>query len=224
MKLCACITEKTVEDCIKVIKGIDVGMIEHRIDFMEGTYDMNSLKKIYTAAKVPVIATNRSIPEGGHYQGGEEDRINVLIDAIDAGCNYIDVELETADIFRERLMAKAKDAGCKVIISMHDFEKTPSLNYLIKVMHKERDLGADVGKVVTTANTQEDCDNIMKLYDHAFGFPLVAFTMGDIGKMTRAYALIKGAPFTYVSMNEASAPGQVNVKEMTGLLKQLRDI
>lgn len=220
MRLCACITEKTAEDCIKVAKAIDTELIEHRIDFMD---EIKNLDRIYNATKTPVIATNRSVKCGGHSRSSEEKRIAHLLSAIDAGCAMVDIELETEEGLKQRVMEKARERNCKIIISMHDFKKTPDTEELLGIMRREKEQGADIGKIVTIANSVEDCHSVLGLLLEARkeDFPLVAFAMGELGRFTRIVALLYGAPFTYVSVNESVAPGQLSVNVTRKILKEL---
>ena len=217
MKLCACITEKTAEECVKAVKGIDADLIEHRIDFLEKVDD---LEDIYSSIKIPVIATIRSVSCGGKFEGSEDGRVEILMDAIEAGASFVDIEIDMEDSLKKNVIAKAREKGCKVIISMHDFEKTPGTKELIEIMKKEKKEGADIGKIVTTANSIKDCQQILNLLLEAKkeNFSLVAFTMGDLGKFTRIICLEYGAPFSYASIKEEAAPGQINIRDMKGLI------
>lgn len=220
MKLCSCITERTVEKCIKVAKALDTELIEHRIDFMN---EIEGLDKIYDAAKAPVIATNRSVACGGHFKGNEEERVHYLLKAIDAGCALVDIEIETRDELKQRVINKAKERNCKVIISMHNFKKTPDREKLLEVMHREKEEGADIGKIVTMANSMEDCYRILGLLLEAKkeSFPLLAFAMGDLGRFIRIVALLYGAPFMYAFLKEETGPGQLSVHAMRKILEEL---
>ena len=122
------------------------------------------------------------------------------------------------------MIAAARNNNCQIIISMHDFKETPGLENLIKIMEQQREQGADMGKIVTTAQSLEDCHTVLALLleAKAIGFPLVAFAMGRTGKITRLMSLFYGAPFTYVSVGESVAPGQIDIRKMKKLLKELK--
>ncbi len=208
MKICACVAQKTSKKCIEVIEKLNTDLIEHRIDFMG---EIEGLEKIYTASKFPVIATNRSSSSGGYYTGTEKSRIASLIDAINAGCTMIDIELKTQNEMKEELIKHAKKNNCGVIISQHDFERTPTTIKLHNIMKMEQSQGADIGKIVTTAHSIEDCHRVLSLLLKAKkeNFPLVAFTMGETGRFTRVIGSLYGAPFTYTFAGDRVAPGQL---------------
>jgi 3-dehydroquinate dehydratase type I len=110
-----------------------------------------------------------------------------------------------------------------VIISTHDFSGTPGEEELLARLSEIRAAGADVGKIVTTANSIKDCQRVLGLLPLAEkqNFPLIAFCMGGKGRFTRVAALLRGAPFMYasVSENEATAAGQFTVDGLRRALK-----
>lgn len=220
MKLCSCISAATTEECIKLAKTVDTELIEHRIDFMEG---VQNLGRIYDAVTAPIIATNRSATYGGHFYGSEEKRVRYLLKAIDAGCTMVDVEIETDVALQQNVLEKARRNKCNVIISMHDFNRTPGREKLVEILHREKEEGADIGKIVTLARSIEDCHRILDLLMEARQerFPLVAFAMGDAGSFTRIAALLYGAPFMYASVTEKTGPGQLSVTAMRTILGEL---
>lgn len=220
MKICACLTEKTAEDCIKIGSKIDTDLVEHRMDFME---EIGGLDEIYSSLSMPVIATNRSINCGGRFRGGEEERIDHLLDAIDAGCGLVDVEIDTPPELKKALIQRARQRNCRVIISMHDFEKTPSTEKLIAILRNEKEQGADIGKIVTLARSIQDCHRVLGLILGAdrLGLPLVAFAMGPLGKFTRIIAPMYGAPFTYASINAKAEESQFDVIALREIYKKL---
>ncbi len=220
MNICACITEKTLADCLKVLRSIDTEFIEHRIDHMER---IEGLNEMYGSTGSTIIATNRSKQAGGKFKGTEEERIGYLIDAVDAGCNYVDVELETDEGLKKKVLEHARNNGCKIIISTHDFSGTSELGELVSMMRAEERDGADIGKIVTYANTIEDCHTVLELLMHAknVNFKLVAFTMGSLGGFTRVLAPVYGAPFTYASVDHGVAEGQFDVKTLRKIWEAL---
>ncbi|HPR42311.1 MAG TPA: type I 3-dehydroquinate dehydratase [Candidatus Methanofastidiosa archaeon] len=216
--LCACLAEDSIEKCMDRAKEIDTEMVEHRIDYLN---DIHSLDKLYKEIAQPVIATVRPHWEGGRYTESERSRLRVIKDAIDAECEAIDIELATPTDVRGEAVGYAKERGVLVIASRHVFSGTPDLLELIETIDKMRDMGADVGKIVTTANETEDCNVIIELQRHAraIKFPLVSFAMGEIGLMTRVSSIRNDAPFTYVSAGVATAPGQVDASRMRVLME-----
>ena len=116
--LCGCIGEKTIKDCIGAIKtaqadGAD--LIELRIDHLDNRSDF---EKIITDSSLPVLATNRD---------GDQ---NLLSKAVELGAKYIDMDINEID---EDVLKFAKEKGCKVILSYHNFKETPSEVELLEI-------------------------------------------------------------------------------------------
>jgi len=220
MMLCACLAENTIEKCMEKASKIDTRMIEHRIDYLD---DIGPLDKLYQVIKQPVVSTIRPKWEGGRYTGSENSRLDIIKKAIDAECAAVDIELSTPKENRDAAVKYAKRKSALVILSRHVTYGTPSLPELIGLTDMMREQGADIGKLVTTANTLEDCNTIMELQKHSMTmeFPLVSFAMGKIGLLTRVSSLKYGAPFTYVSSGEETAPGQVNAFVMRMLMEEM---
>lgn len=221
MNLCASIGERTAEASIALVKKVKADLIEHRIDFME---EIENLEKIYVESKLPVIATLRSPSNGGHFRGTERSRVNHLFTAIDAGSTMVDIEIETQNSLKEELIEYARRTHCGVVISFHDFTATPDEGKLNEIIGREKDQGADIGKIVTKAQTIEDCHRVLDLLITAKKekFPLISFAMGGVGVFTRIAALCYGAPFMYVSAGNPTGPGQLSLEIMRGIREVMR--
>ncbi|MDR2039118.1 MAG: type I 3-dehydroquinate dehydratase [Bacteroidales bacterium] len=151
----------------------------------------------------------------------ERERTVQLSASIRSGATYVDIEYESEDTYRKPLVDLAKRMGSKVIISYHDFDQTANTKYLEEIIHDSQSKGADFVKIATFAQSSGDSARIMSLYekhDH-----LIAFAMGDIGKITRIAAPILGAEFTFASIDEThiTAPGQLTASQMEVMLQIL---
>ena len=209
--ICISVAEKTYSEILGVIKSHDFAEI--RLDLTDINED--EIYMLFSDTGKRFIATCRQ----GKYSN--EERISRLKTAIDAGAAYVDIELEEEIEYKQALLSIAKSAGCKVIISLHDFEETPkdsTLDILIKAC---KNFGADIVKLVTTAQNPADCSRILGLYDKHTD--LVAFAMGEYGKISRLACLYLGAPFTYASVSDdkAVANGQVSVSKLEELIRLL---
>jgi 3-phosphoshikimate 1-carboxyvinyltransferase len=151
-----------------------------------------------------------------------------LVRAIEAGARYVDVEIEVQKQMSKRVRNAAHENGTVFIRSYHDFSGTASVEELRAMVEKCRYHGADIVKLVTTANSQEDVDRVMSLYDWCKNEAgngvealadggLIAFCMGEAGKQSRVDCLKYGAPYTYAALSEheAAAPGQWPRAEMS---------
>lgn len=140
-----------------------------------------------------------------------------LIAAIEAGAAYVDIEEEAPVSMVRRVCRAAAENGTVVIRSYHDFDKTGSVEELRSVVEKCRRDGADIVKIATMAQSQDDVARVMSMYDDAESGTLLAFCMGEDGRESRIECLRRGAPFSYasVSVEECAAPGQWTAAEMS---------
>ena len=144
----------------------------------------------------------------------EHERTVLLAAAIRCGATYVDIEYEAEPAYRQPLVDLAKQYRCKIIISYHNFESTPDSETLNQIVKRSIEMNADCVKIAVTANSFADCAKIMSLYEHHEH--IIAFAMGDTGKITRIAAPLLGAGFTFASINEAhlTAPGQLTASQM----------
>lgn len=151
----------------------------------------------------------------------DSDRTKLLSAAIDGGAKLIDLEVESKNSFTEPLIAKAKASGCTVIISYHNYNNTPDLKELSKIIEDCIIKGAEMVKIATTVTKTVDISNLLALY--SLNIPILALGMGELGKITRIAALQMGAPFTFVSCDneKETAPGQISENDMKTILNIL---
>ena len=155
-------------------------------------------------------------------QLSDDDRSELLKAAIRSGATYVDIEYEAEAAYRQPLSDLAGKHQCKVIISYHNFESTPDIDTLNRIIIHATVMGADCVKLAVTANSPVDCARIMSLYEQHKH--LVAFAMGEAGKITRIAAPLLGAEFTFASIDEAhlTAPGQLTASKMEYIYNMLK--
>ncbi len=200
-----------------VIELVDV--VEIRLDAMP----VPQVKDCYELISKPLLFTNRPNWEGGEYQGPEDERIGPLFEAINMRASYVDFELNGDLRYRNRLLDAMSVTESKMIISSHDFTCTPSKERLSDILKEQIESGAHIGKIVTVAHSPFDVLRVLNLLEEAAeqNFPLCAFCMGEVGKISRLTTLFFGGFMTYGAMNEAqaTAPGQLSVEKIHDLLE-----
>ena len=218
----------TAEDAAGVIAAVMpvvplVDVVEIRLDGMRHP----GIAPCVASIPRPVLVTNRPTWEGGHYAGSEQARIDLLCQAVQAGAQYADIELRTAEELRAQVLREARQHGARVIISNHDFQETPPLARLRETLRQMLISGADIGKIVTTATTPEEAGRILSLQQEALAsqFPLSAFAMGSAGKISRLATIYLGGFMTYaaITQQQATAPGQLSVHDLHALISLLKD-
>ena len=111
-----------------------------------------------------------------------------------------------------------KKTNTEILVSWHNFKKTPSIPALKKMYKQMRKFSKNI-KIVTNAKTHDDSTKILSLYSNSTKTNLVAFAMGDEGRMSRILCLYLGAPFTYVSLGKPVAPGQFSLDQVKRIIR-----
>lgn len=184
---------------------------EIRIDLVKPT--SQQLIDLLADTKVSYIATCRPGNDFNNQQS-----LEMLVLAAKNGADYVDIEIErdAADIAVLKDVCK-NNPHCKLIISYHNFDETPDLDTLDKVISKADSLGADCVKIACKSNSEYDNAKLLSLYVRDEN--IVAFGMGKIGAITRVASVKCGAPFTYVAPDDGSctAPGQLSLSKIKSL-------
>jgi len=200
---CVSFSKPTVEEFL--LKHPEVKLIELRLDLMK--IDEKQLSH-FLSLPVNVIVTCR--PNG---QMTEEQRLLLLCKSISLGAHYVDVEIESGTAFISELRNFAVKNNCKLIVSYHNFEKTPDLTELEKIAEKCHSEKSDIVKIACLINEADDILSIKSLYSK--NHPVIALGMGEKGAVTRMNACEWGAPFSYVTADSdtPTAPGQAGYEE-----------
>lgn len=190
---------------------------ELRPDLVEIRYDLipESPAQVSTLLNKNIrqIATCRP----GSYT--DKQRMELLKSAVDSGAAYVDLEIESEIKYHTALLDYASKKNCDVVISYHNFEKTPSLDDLKGIFYTCFEKGASLAKIACMAQNKEDSERLMSLYN--LEGRKVVLGMGEEGKITRIKAIELGAEFTFLSVdgNEKTAPGQLSYEEYYSIKK-----
>ena len=195
--------EKALQDISAAEKLADI--IELRLDLI-AKFDLTALMQ---ATALPCIVTNRTKTEGGQFKGNEEERVQILRQAIEAGADYVDIETSTPkELLKSVLDNKGKT---KIILSFHNFSNTmEDLEPLYEIMCE---LPGDILKIVTYAQDISDNLKIFKLLKRAQneGRKLIGLCMGEYGEISRVLSPLLGGFLTFGALEtgKESAPGQI---------------
>ncbi len=194
-------------------------LIEIRLDKLRSRH---GLGKVVKAVQKPIIATNRSLSERGFFDRSEAERLRILSDAVDEGSHYVDLEMTTDKL--DGAMADFREKGAKIILSHHDYFRTPDLAKLQSTLARLQKYKPDLCKIVTTAQLPEDNLRILSLLNKNHGNPpLIGFAMGPVGVWSRIMAPFCGAAFTYASLDRGleTAPGQPSITDLRHIYETL---
>jgi 3-dehydroquinate dehydratase-1 len=208
-RICAAIVNKNLE----VIKRVEpfVELFEIRIDLIG-----NGWQELVKQLNKPWVACNRIADEGGKWDKSETERIEELLKAVELGASIVDIELGTRNL-GEAIQPIKNKTTC--LLSFHDLEKTPPLVRMKDIVQQELDAGADICKVVTTAQRFEDNLAILQLITEFPKIKIVSFAMGPLGFTSRVLCPLVGGDFTYASIEKGqeSASGQITVSDLRKL-------
>lgn len=205
-RICAVIVNKDLA-AIKAIKQF-VDLFEVRIDLIGDGWT-----ELVKQLNQPWIACNRSAEEGGKGEADEARRIGQLVKATELGADIVDIELNTRNL-DDAIPVIKKRAKC--LLSFHELEKTPSLDKMKGIVQRQLAAGADICKVITTAQRFEDNLTVLQLISEFPKTKIISFAMGPLGLASRILCPLVGGDFTYASIEKGkeSAPGQLTVREL----------
>jgi 3-dehydroquinate dehydratase type I len=204
------VAERTVEALERALAGLDLA--EVRLDLSD--ISCGDIRRVFTGHP-GLVATCRP----GRFNAAE--RRERLLAAVEAGAAYVDLEVDCDPGERREIADRARAIGCRVIVSFHDFDGTPSREELEDTVSRCFAAGADVAKIACLARSPADAARLLGLLGH--GRPVIAVGMGAMGKITRVAAPFLGSPFTFCSLGEgdATAPGQIPHGTLSAILKEI---
>ena len=212
-KTCVSIAEKNPKK-IKHILKIALGKSEYaevRLDFLKPSDIPNVLESIKN--RLPrCVCTLRPKNEGGKFTGSEKERKSILKLISEYNPFLLDVEFNTLKKDK-KLRQYLKKSKTVILVSWHDFKKTPNIKKLNSTLKEMRKFSNHV-KIVTVAKSINDTSNILSLYNKSSKIKLIAFAMGEEARFSRILCLHLGSPFTYVSLGKAIASGQFSLNDI----------
>ena len=214
-KTCASITEKTPkrlkQTLTKALKKSDYAEI--RFDFLNPNLVPDALQQIKKDLR-KCVCTLRPVSEGGKFEGGEKNRISIIKLIAEYNPFLLDVELNTLSK-NKNLRRYLKNTGTDILVSWHNFKQTPSNSALKKKLTQMKKISNNI-KIVTMAKSINDATQVLSLYKNN-NTKLIAFSMGNYGRISRILCLFLGSPYTYASLGKPIAPGQFSVDEVKSI-------
>ena len=214
-KTCASVAEKTPkrlkQTLTKALKKSDYAEI--RFDFLNPNLVPDALQQIKKDLR-KCVCTLRPVSEGGKFSGSEKNRISIIKLIAEYNPFLLDVELNTLSK-NKNLRRYLKNTGTDILVSWHNFKQTPSNSALKKKLTQMKKISNNI-KIVTMAKSINDATQVLSLYKNN-NTKLIAFSMGNYGRISRILCLFLGSPYTYVSLGKPIAPGQFSVDEVKSI-------
>jgi 3-dehydroquinate dehydratase-1 len=204
---------------LKLRKG-DCDWVELRVDCFFP--DAGDLRKAAGKLRVPRIVTVRHASEGGKAKMTERERRGLYEEVLTVA-GMVDIELRQAARMAG-VIAQAREAGVGLILSHHDFQRTPSAGRLRELAERARDAGADIFKVAAMTRTPGDVARLVEfLADEKNGAPLSVMGMGRYGKVSRLVLAEAGSCLNYGYLGSPNASGQWPVEVLKRRIAELRE-
>lgn len=203
---------------------LEPDLIEWRIDGLENVEDIDfslqTLADLRTKIpSVPLILTCRIHLEGGIQKIPQGKRLELVLEAIRTGIpDIVDIELCNDSHFVSTVLEAAERYGLKVILSFHDFEKTPEEAVILDRLVRAQELGAHIAKAAVMPKNHHDImvllNATLKARTEALQIPIITMSMGKLGIVTRIVGGVFGSDITFAIGKDPSSPGQIPIEKL----------
>jgi 3-dehydroquinate dehydratase-1 len=229
------ITAKTKEQALAQAQVIantaDADLAEFRIDLLSFASDTkqvialgHELKKIL--GNKPLIATIRTKNEGGQLEVSDADYGKTYQAYLkNPFMDWLDVEMFRDQKVVSEIVQKAHQKKVLIVMSNHDFQKTPSQDEIEKRLLKQDQMGADILKIAVMPKSKQDVFTLMNAtlkVSQQTTKPLLTMSMGQLGTISRVATANMGGSYSFGMIGEASAPGQIDVTKLKQILKTVQ--
>ena len=235
-KICIPLTGSTLEalkEEAECLKPLDFDIAEWRADFFE---HIDKIERVLEALVVlrtslpdiPLLFTFRSEKEGGQ-KGISREYYVALNQAIieTEKVELIDVELFSGEEIVKQLVALAHAKNVFVVVSSHEFTKTPSKDEIVSRLCKAQELGGDLPKIAVMPATAADVltllDATSTMNEKFADRPIITMSMDQKGMISRLAGEVFGSALTFGAAKNASAPGQIPAAMLRDVLALLHD-
>lgn len=235
--ICIPNTGKTKDEIIALTrqyKNMHMDLMEWRADWFEEVEETDKVKEVLAEIRrilgdTPLLFTFRTKKEGGAHAMSAESYISLNKTIAEAGiADLMDVELFTGDILVADLISFIHKNHTKVIVSNHDFDKTPAKSDIIYRLRKMQEMGADIPKIAVMPQNRKDVLTLLtateEMISNYADRPFITMSMSGIGCVSRLACEIFGSCLTFGAGCEASAPGQINAEELYHILQSIHRI
>ena len=221
MKLIVSVMPRSIEEvqAIDVLRYQDADIIEWRADFLPKEAILQVAPAIFEKfAGRELVFTLRTRAEGGQIELSSEEYVQMIKEVAQLyQPDYIDFEyFSYKDVFDQMLDFP------NLVLSYHNFQETPE--NLMEILSELTSLNPKVVKIAVMANTEQD---VLDLMNFTRGFKTlnpeqeyVTISMGKVGKVSRITSDVTGSSWSFASLDEASAPGQISLSSM----KKIREL
>ncbi|MBX4266872.1 type I 3-dehydroquinate dehydratase [Clostridium estertheticum] len=235
-KICVPMVGETIPELVaeaNFLMGLDLDLVEWRVDFFKEVENLDKVKQALQEIREvlvnkPIVFTFRSAKEGGQKEVSTSFylKLNKLI-AQTKLVEVIDVELFNDEEDVKKLVEAAHAVGVVVIISNHDFHKTPSKEEIISRLCKAQELGGDLPKIAVMPTCAEDVITLLdatRIMNEKYADgPIITMSMAGKGIISRLSGELFGSSLTFGAAKKVSAPGQISVVDLRKTIQLLHN-
>ncbi|MFA1256574.1 type I 3-dehydroquinate dehydratase [Streptococcus pneumoniae] len=215
MKLIVSVMPRSLEEAqaLDATRYLDADIIEWRADYLPKEAILQVAPAIFEKfAGRELVFTLRTRSEGGEIDLSPEEYIHLIKEVAQFyQPDYIDFEYYSyKDVFEEMLDFP------NLVLSYHNFQETPE--NMMEILSELTILNPKLVKVAVMAHTEQD---VLDLMNYTRGFKTlnpeqeyVTISMGKVGKVSRITADVTGSSWSFASLDEVSAPGQISLASM----------
>ena len=233
-KICVPIVGKTVPEILENAKSAvqaKADVVEWRVDWYEDVFSFECVEHVLRklceiTGEIPLLFTFRTLQEGGEqaidaaaYRELNEKAARTKM------ADLIDAELSAGEETVKSLIKTAHTFGVKVVVSNHDFEKTPSKEEIVARLQKMQELGADLPKIAVMPQCRKDVLTLLRatleMAQEYADRPIITMSMAGTGVISRLCGEVFGSSMTFGAAKKASAPGQMGVNDLNTVLDLL---
>ncbi len=239
-KICIPITGRSEKDILETaekINSLPADAAEWRADYYEAVSDPKAILPVLAALrkKLPdtlLLFTFRTKKEGGVRELSDSDYLRLCRTAAKSGLiDLLDLELFTGAAAPDcdaallaPVISLARACGCRVILSSHDFQKTPPADELYRRLSLMEAMGGDLLKLAVMPKCGQDVLTLLSVTRKAadtLNSPVITMSMGKLGTVSRISGALTGSCLTFGAAGETSAPGQLPAETLKHILEAL---
>lgn len=212
MKIAVPVMPRSLEEAnqLDISKYEAADLIEWRADFLSKDEILTVAPAIFEKfAGYEIIFTLRTDREGGYISLTDQEYVELIKDVASLyQPDYIDFEyFSHGEVFDQMLDFP------NLVLSYHNFQETPE--NLMEIFSQLTALSPRVVKISVTPKQEQD---VLDLMNYSRGFKAlnpeqiyVTMAMGKLGKISRLANQVTGSSWTFASLDEPSAPGQISL-------------
>lgn len=225
-------SHEALVDEARALAALAPDLLEWRVDFFDGLADaqrvVQAARAIREAAPgLPLLFTRRSQREGGERIAATEAQVLAAYEAVcrERLAEFVDWEMDGDAQGLAAVQRAARAAGAGLVLSFHDFQRTPPAGEITQRFTRAHMLGADVAKLAVMPRGMHDVLALLEgmlAASESLPIPVVGMSMGPLGSLTRACGGAFGSALSFAVGRSASAPGQMPIGDLRAAIEVLR--